>query len=150
MNIGADYLAQREQSKKGRDPVLHIPLAGPLLRIVLVVVTARLRDTLTQEAEKDEMGSYIQKKFESSKITVSKIAWDDHGEALRKLNPMQHKTIIWQIYGWLPTGKRLHRQDQSEDHRCPLCKQVNEDNLHMFHCRHKIIQEKQRAMLNNL
>jgi hypothetical protein len=40
LNIRADYLAQREQSKIGRDPVLHIPLAGPLLRIGPVVVTA--------------------------------------------------------------------------------------------------------------
>ena len=150
LNIRADFLATRERFKYSNDPVLHFPMAGPLLRIGRIVVTSRLRASLTEAAEKQEMTEYIRGKYKWNKETFDLVAWKIHGQALSKVNVNLHKIIVRMIYGWLPTGKRLHRQDENEDHRCPLCKQVQEDNLHMFHCQHKTMRAQQETMVKCL
>lgn len=45
------------------------------------------------------------------------------------------------MHGWLPTYDRLYREQQSPNPQCPLCKNLVEDNLHLFTCKHPQQQE---------
>lgn len=78
------------------------------------------------------------------------IEWNFHGKKLKTIRGKQHKAVIQQIYGWLSMGRRLHQHDPSEDHICPLSKKIQEDNLHMFHCQHKMMETQQNAVVSIL
>jgi hypothetical protein len=56
--------------------------------------------------------------------------------ALHQFNTRDPQRILKFMHNWLPTGNRLHKEHATNSPKCPLCKNDNEDNLHMFHCMH--------------
>jgi hypothetical protein len=77
---------------------------------------------------------YVDKKFQCTMTTRQLISWDVLFSTLKKQTTLKHQQLLKCIYGWLPTGYKVHQHNHLEDHRCPHCRTVHEKNAHLLRC----------------
>jgi hypothetical protein len=137
MNILADSLAA-QQMELMKKPRKRITIRHHHLIIRDMVVTKDLQRIILEAASKIPMQQYYHDKFGWAAQTFKEVHWELQHRALKGYDINDQQRILKYVHKWLPTNKRMHREQQSKTQRRPMCHFLVEDELHLFQCRHPI------------
>jgi hypothetical protein len=143
LNIMADQEATRQRNIMSgpAEEVRNIAIAQ--LRIGGVAITRDSQRWILQSAGKIPIQQYYQERHRWTTDTFNNICWETQRAILRTYNQDDQTRVIKFVHGWLPTQHRRAKEGASESTRCRLCNAELEDNLHLFACRHKDMEQQQ-------
>jgi hypothetical protein len=118
-----------------------------MLYIKGIAITRDIQQQLWQVASGVPIREYYIKQYQWPAHIFDKIDWKAQQAALMRFSMADQQRIRKFIHKWLPTGKNLHRQHNSNSPQCPLCSTDLEDNTHMFHCQHPTQTKSQQELL---
>jgi hypothetical protein len=150
LNITADEQATRQRN------IMLLPttdvrnIARVQLRINDIAITRDSQQWILKEAGRIPIEQYYRDKIGWSTKVFDSIQWDIQRTVLNTFNSTDQTRLIKFIHGWLPTQKRLHLDGSARSPRCPLCKNLLEDNIHLLQCTHSKMQNTQRQIPNYL
>jgi len=145
-NVLADQLAT-EQLNQMPEPISAVTNLGTAQLVIQhKFITSKPTHHLREAARLMDQSAYLCEKFSWSQTEFDDISWAAHSAALKSLTESDRVRIIKYIHGWLPTGKRRHREQQSYPQECALCHAAVEDNEHLWACQH----ESQIQLVENL
>ena len=136
-NVMADRLATTQyESMTG--PEEHISLNNvAYLKIGKQFITRKPAKALREAARYKTQVPFLCKKFNWTKAAFNNIDWDVSHTAFKTFTRADRTRLIKFIHGWLPTGKRRHRETKGMyPQSCALCHAMTETNHHMLHCNH--------------
>jgi ribonuclease HI len=136
LNITADSLATEHRWDMMSPAVEVSNTTDGMLVIEGKAITRDINQQLWQEASKLPIREYYKERYGWSHQLFDKINWKAQQAALIKFSTQDQQRILKFVHKWLPTGRNLQREQQSQSPNCPLCRHALEDNLHIFNCPH--------------
>jgi hypothetical protein len=118
-----------------------------MLYIKGIAITRDIHQNLWQAASQIPIQDFYMRQNQWPNHMFDKINWKAQQAAMMKFSTADQQQIQKFIHKWLPTGKNLHREQESNSPYCPLCTNEIEENLHMFHCVHPIQMKEQQELL---
>jgi hypothetical protein len=122
-----------------RQPASHvIPFPASIMTVSIrhQQINSALNARLHEEFTREGYWLHLENKFHWTLTTRNLIAWDLFHTLLNNQLHRPHQQLIKHSVGWLPTGSEVHRHNPLEEHRCPHCKTVFENNAHLLRCPH--------------
>ena len=136
-NVLADELATTQLNQMA-GPVSEVTNLGTAQLVIKDrFITSKPTHHLREAARLVDQSVYLREKFGWSQTTFEDISWTTHSTALKSLTEPDRVRITKYIHGWLPTGKRRHREKKSYPQDCALCHAAIEDNEHLWACTHE-------------
>jgi hypothetical protein len=135
LNIKADSLAD-QQRRLMKHPKTSISVVHRHLKVDGKYFTKDLQRHLLESASRVPIQQYYRDKLGWSNQVFNDIQWDLQSKVLGGYNINDQRRILKFVHGWLPTNKRLHRENKSPHQRCPMCFYIVEDDLHLMNCKH--------------
>ena len=144
LNVDADEMANRYQRNHGmsRTTVLPTDTSGVYLNTTAGSITKRIGVTVRYQATAPALIQHIRHRYKWSEYDFNSINWPAHGSALRGCTE-KRTHLIKLVQGILPTGKHMHRKDNTRN-RCVACKTDVEDWPHILRCSHSPRHQKWR------
>jgi hypothetical protein len=149
LNIKADGLAEL-QRKLMKRPITGISIPHCHLVIAEKFVNKDIQRQLLESASKVPIQHYYKEKLGWTSSVFSDIAWELQSKVLCGYDINDQRRLLKFVHGWLPTNKRLHRENKSPHQRCPMCYYIVEDDLHLLLCRHPEQVKKVQEMFNRM
>jgi hypothetical protein len=146
LNVMADEQATRQRNLMNRPNADVKNNARVQLQIANVAITRDSQQWILKSAGRIPIEQYYREKFQWTKQTFDSINWEVQHKVLKSFTPADQTRIVKFIHGWLPTQKRLHMEGEASSPRCPLCKDLLEDNLHLLCCSHERMKEVQKKI----
>jgi hypothetical protein len=141
MNIKADGLAAQQRQLMTK-PKINVTTKHKHIKIEEMYVTRDSQQWILDVAGKIPIRQYFHEKYGWTHATFEEIDWDLQLKVLSSYDINDQRRILKFVHGWLPTNYRLHREQQQPKSRCPLCFYLEEQEIHLFQCRHPLQQEK--------
>jgi hypothetical protein len=140
LNIMADELAQNQQSEM-KQACNTVTSDGVHIQLNNRTITKDHQRSLLEASSSIPIRQYYKEKYDWQNSTFVNINWSAQNKVLHRYDNNDQRRILKFVHGWLPTYDRLYREQQSPNPQCPLCKNLVEDNLHLFTCKHPQQQE---------
>jgi hypothetical protein len=99
-------------------------------------ISSALNSLFHQQFTANKYWQYLEHKFSWTPTTHKLIDWKIYHNMFHKQTTKRHQQLLKYSVEWLPTGYIVHRNDSTEDHRCPHCRTVYEKNSHILRCPH--------------
>lgn len=135
LNIMADTLAQ-SQRQEMKKVIWMVSTDHIHLLINNITITKECQQWLLETSSQIPIQQYYQAKYNWRNNTFHKINWKAQHKVLRRFDNNDQCRILKFCHGWLPTNERLHREQQATTSRCSLCHHLQENNIHLFTCKH--------------
>ena len=124
-----ERLHQRNLEKKHK-------LTGPgNLMLQESPVTRTLTKTVRQAYATKLIRNHILRREDWSDQEWDLIDWEAYAQARKLIPPNQQRQLTKWSFGWLPTGRQLHRRNNDKTSHCPSCKAHQETGEHILRCR---------------
>jgi hypothetical protein len=143
MNILADEEATRQRNTMcgPAEDVHNIAIAQ--LRIADMAITRDSQQWLLQAAGKIPIQQYYLERHGWTREVFDSISWETQRAVIRTYNHEDQMRILKFVHGWLPTQHRRAKEGASSSQRCRLCNAEREDNMHLFACKHTVMEQLQ-------
>jgi hypothetical protein len=137
MNVVADKLATYDLQEYGSmKPIVPFdPMSGIQLSISGQTVTRRIHAAIHQQQHFVPLQQYYQSRFQWNQDTFHDIDWANFAIVYRRF-PQQRTFFSKLRWKKLLVAARLHKRTPCYLHRCPTCIEDNEDDDHIYQCKH--------------
>jgi hypothetical protein len=125
-------------------------LARTQLQINNIVITRDSQRWLLHLAGKIPLQAYYNKKWGWTDRIFDSISWKTQHSALQKFDTHDQTRIFKFVHGLLPTQHRLYKEGTTSTPKCKLCRDLYEDNLHLFSCKHPHMGQIQEEIMTYL
>lgn len=139
LNIKCDELAKHhlQTRRPARSPTYYPTPSHPaILYINKSPVLSKEKLALRRAATTQNLREYLKTKNMWSDKAIESIDWEIYSITLAKYRQADKRRLQKYFHDWLPTNKRLHREDPHRTDKCPTCKQHIEDTQHVLECNH--------------
>lgn len=136
VNDEADKLATEALDKVAQDHPPYI-LEGTIASCTIggEICTTGLKQIIFTHMFNRSLREYLDRKYGLEIATFSKINWRAHDRALSTFSHLQQITETKFIHSRLAgSKKRRHRGGAFDNPLCPLCHQVEDNNMHIYCC----------------
>lgn len=118
-------------------PQVKVPLITPArcqLHSHHTTITRAHKLRLRQSFTHNTSTTHLRTRLQLSRETYDDIAWLEFHRAFQSLTMAQQRTARRLIYGFLPTQRRLFRNNTTPSPYCPHCHVEEETDLHFLKC----------------
>lgn len=98
-------------------------------------VISKVKKTLRNAATTQSLRRYLQQRNQWPDKAIENLDWEILATTIKQYKFADRRRIQKMMYSWLPTGRRLHREDNNQTIMCPTCKGREETTSHIFTCR---------------
>jgi hypothetical protein len=136
LNNIADAQATEQRTKMTAPASRVTNTTKGMLYISGKAITRDAQQQLWQAASRVPIQEYLQHRNSWSDRTFNRINWKIQHKAINRFSISDQQRILKFVHSWMPTGKHLHREKETNSIHCPLCHNEVEDNIHIFNCQH--------------